>query len=90
MASAVGDDDFGGEVIPKAIGSLDVYGFTFEGYDLVVYGATLPLLMREWHISAAFAGLIATANNMPITSPCTHRTPHFLVLFIILAIPFWL
>ena len=26
------DDDFGGEVIPKAIDSLDVYGFTFEGY----------------------------------------------------------
>ena len=26
------DDDFGGEVIPKAIQSLDVYGFDFEGY----------------------------------------------------------
>jgi glucose-1-phosphate adenylyltransferase len=26
------DDDFGGEVIPKAIKSLDVYGFDFEGY----------------------------------------------------------
>ena len=24
---------------------------TFEGYDLVVYGATLPLLMREWHMT---------------------------------------
>lgn len=33
---------------------------TFEGYDLVVYGATLPLLMREWHMTPAFAGLIAS------------------------------
>jgi glucose-1-phosphate adenylyltransferase len=26
------DDDFGGDVIPKAIQSLDVYGFDFDGY----------------------------------------------------------
>jgi len=26
------DDDFGGEVIPKSIGSRSVYGFDFEGY----------------------------------------------------------
>jgi glucose-1-phosphate adenylyltransferase len=26
------DDDFGGEVIPKAIGKLEVFGFDFEGY----------------------------------------------------------
>jgi AAHS family benzoate transporter-like MFS transporter len=33
---------------------------SFEGYDLVVYGATLPLLMKEWHMSAAYAGFIAS------------------------------
>jgi MFS transporter, AAHS family, benzoate transport protein len=33
---------------------------TFEGYDLVVYGATLPLLMREWHMTPAYAGFIAS------------------------------
>ena len=33
---------------------------TFEGYDLVVYGATLPLLMREWHMAPAYAGFIAS------------------------------
>lgn len=33
---------------------------TFEGYDLVVYGATLPLLMREWHMTPGYAGLIAS------------------------------
>jgi glucose-1-phosphate adenylyltransferase len=26
------DDDFGGEIIPKAIQSLNVYGFDFDGY----------------------------------------------------------
>ncbi len=35
---------------------------TFEGYDLVVYGATLPLLMREWHMTAAYAGVIASSG----------------------------
>jgi AAHS family benzoate transporter-like MFS transporter len=35
---------------------------TFEGYDLVVYGATLPLLMREWHMTAAYAGFIASSG----------------------------
>ena len=35
---------------------------TFEGYDLVVYGATLPLLMREWHMSPAYAGFIASSG----------------------------
>jgi AAHS family benzoate transporter-like MFS transporter len=33
---------------------------TFEGYDLVVYGATVPLLMREWRMTAAYAGIIAS------------------------------
>ena len=33
---------------------------TFEGYDLVVYGATLPLLMREWNMTPAYAGFIAS------------------------------
>ena len=33
---------------------------TFEGYDLVVYGATLPLLMREWNMTLAYAGFIAS------------------------------
>ncbi len=35
---------------------------TFEGYDLVVYGATLPLLMREWHMTPAYAGFIASSG----------------------------
>jgi len=33
---------------------------TFEGYDLVVYGATLPLLMKAWNMTPAFAGFIAS------------------------------
>ena len=33
---------------------------SFEGYDLVVYGATLPLLRAEWHMGAAYAGFIAS------------------------------
>jgi AAHS family benzoate transporter-like MFS transporter len=37
-----------------------IVSLTFEGYDLVVYGATLPLLMREWHMDPAYAGLIAS------------------------------
>jgi AAHS family benzoate transporter-like MFS transporter len=33
---------------------------TFEGYDLVVYGATLPLLMKAWKMTPAYAGFIAS------------------------------
>lgn len=32
LLASTTDDDFGGEVIPKAIDKLDVFGFDFEGY----------------------------------------------------------
>jgi len=37
-----------------------IVSLTFEGYDLVVYGATLPLLMKEWRMDPAYAGMIAS------------------------------
>lgn len=33
---------------------------TFDGYDLVVYGASIPLLMKHWAIGPAYAGVIGT------------------------------
>ncbi|AVH48603.1 MULTISPECIES: MFS transporter [Acinetobacter] len=32
----------------------------FDGYDLVIYGVALPLLMQEWALSAVQAGLLAS------------------------------
>ncbi|WP_180116922.1 MFS transporter [Acinetobacter sp. YH12096] len=32
----------------------------FDGYDLVIYGIALPLLMQEWSLSAVQAGLLAS------------------------------
>ena len=37
-----------------------IVSLTFEGYDLVVYGATLPLLLKQWHMTEAYAGFIAS------------------------------
>lgn len=33
----------------------------FDGYDLVIYGVALPLLMQEWSLSTVQAGLLASA-----------------------------
>ncbi|WP_287967321.1 MFS transporter [Acinetobacter sp.] len=32
----------------------------FDGYDLVIYGVALPLLMQEWSLSAVQAGMLAS------------------------------
>ena len=32
----------------------------FDGYDLVIYGVALPLLMQEWGLSSVQAGLLAS------------------------------
>lgn len=32
----------------------------FDGYDLVIYGVALPLLMQEWSLGAVEAGLLAS------------------------------
>ena len=32
----------------------------FDGYDLVIYGVALPLIMQEWGLSAVQAGLLAS------------------------------
>lgn len=32
----------------------------FDGYDLVIYGVALPLLMQEWALSTVQAGLLAS------------------------------
>lgn len=32
----------------------------FDGYDLVIYGVALPLLMQEWELSTVQAGLLAS------------------------------
>ena len=32
----------------------------FDGYDLVIYGVALPLLMQDWALSAVKAGLLAS------------------------------
>src|SRR5690554_5266281 len=31
---------------------------TFDGYDLVIYGVVLPLLMEQWNLSPQVAGLL--------------------------------
>ncbi len=33
---------------------------TFDGYDLVVYGASVPLIMKHWLLKPAYAGVIGT------------------------------
>ncbi|OCY24143.1 aromatic acid/H+ symport family MFS transporter [Acinetobacter pittii] len=33
----------------------------FDGYDLVIYGVALPLLMQQWSLTAVEAGLLASA-----------------------------
>jgi MFS transporter, AAHS family, benzoate transport protein len=33
----------------------------FDGYDLVIYGVALPLLMQEWGLSTVQAGLLASS-----------------------------
>lgn len=33
----------------------------FDGYDLVIYGVALPLLMEQWSLSAVQAGFLASA-----------------------------
>ncbi|MBP2650454.1 MAG: pcaK 1 [Firmicutes bacterium] len=35
---------------------------SFDGYDLVVYGATIPLLLSAWSMSPAYAGFIASCG----------------------------
>lgn len=37
-----------------------IVSLTFEGYDLVAFGATIPLLLSEWNMSPAYAGVIAS------------------------------
>ena len=32
----------------------------FDGYDLVIYGVALPLLMQEWNLTAVQAGMLAS------------------------------
>lgn len=34
----------------------------FDGYDLVIYGVALPLLMQQWSLTAVQAGLLASAT----------------------------
>ena len=33
----------------------------FDGYDLVIYGVVLPLLMQEWGLTTVQAGLLASS-----------------------------
>jgi AAHS family benzoate transporter-like MFS transporter len=33
---------------------------TFDGFDMVVYGSSVPLIMRYWSLKGAYAGLIGT------------------------------
>lgn len=37
-----------------------IVSLTFDGYDLVVFGATIPILLATWHMSPATAGLIGS------------------------------
>ena len=32
----------------------------FDGYDLVIYGVVLPILMQEWALTTVQAGLLAS------------------------------
>jgi len=33
----------------------------FDGYDLVIYGVVLPLLMEQWNLSPYVAGLLGSS-----------------------------
>jgi len=33
----------------------------FDGYDLIIYGVALPLLMEEWALTSVQAGMLASA-----------------------------
>lgn len=33
----------------------------FDGYDLIIYGVALPLLMEEWSLTSVQAGFLASA-----------------------------
>lgn len=33
---------------------------TFDGFDMVIYGASVPLIMKYWSLKGAYAGLIGT------------------------------
>ncbi|WP_156994135.1 MFS transporter [Pseudonocardia acaciae] len=48
---------------PAAIMSLSVAALLFEGYDINVYGAVVPYLLRraDWQLTPQFAGLIGSA-----------------------------
>ncbi|WP_094604535.1 4-hydroxybenzoate transporter PcaK [Sporomusa silvacetica DSM 10669] len=37
-----------------------IVSLTFDGYDLVVFGATIPILLVAWNMSPAYAGLIGS------------------------------
>ncbi|MBP2654089.1 MAG: pcaK 1 [Firmicutes bacterium] len=39
-----------------------IVSLSFDGYDLVVYGATIPLLLSQWSMSPAYAGFIASCG----------------------------
>ena len=41
----------------------------FDGYDLVIYGVALPLLMQEWGLSAVQAGLLASTALFGMIEP---------------------
>ncbi|MFI9381745.1 MFS transporter [Kutzneria sp. NPDC052558] len=40
--------------------TLCAFAVTFDGYDLVVYGTTVPSLLADWHIGPAQAGAIGS------------------------------
>ena len=40
--------------------ALCAFAVTFDGYDLVVYGTTVPSLLADWHIGPAQAGTIGS------------------------------
>src|SRR5882757_2272125 len=40
--------------------ALCAFAVTFDGYDLVVYGTTVPSLLADWHIGPAQAGAIGS------------------------------
>ncbi|QDR81181.1 MFS transporter [Sporomusa termitida] len=37
-----------------------IAALAFDGYDLVIYATTIPMLLVEWNISPAYAGLIGS------------------------------
>ena len=36
----------------------------FDGYDLVIYGVVLPVLMKEWHLTPLQAGSLGTEARL--------------------------